>query len=147
MDLLLGNGSLHIWVVLVGENSGYWGSNLSEWVSLIESLLSISLSVNSSDRWDLEGLFLSLLSGNSSLEVWLISVGRVEHSLDVSFAVWVLLLSSLGKVVVMVVLFDRTDLDSIGLEAVQVDIVKFELSSRDGSDKGCDSNILEHFEI
>ena len=148
LALLLGNGSLDLWVVLVGENSRDWGGNLSEWVSLIKSLLGILLSVNGSDGWYLEGLLLSLLSGNSSLEIWLIGVSRVEHSFDVGLSIWVFLLFllSLGEAVVVMVLLHGRNLNSVGLETVEVDFVELELviNGRYGANKGSNGDILEH---
>lgn len=149
LALLLCNSSLNLWVVLVGEDSRDWGSNLSEWVSLVESLLAILLGVNGSDGWHLEGFLLSLLSSNGSLEIWLIGIGRVEHSLDVGLSIWVLLLLllSLGEaVVVVMVLLHGRNLNSVGLKTVEVDFVELELviNGRYGANKGSNGDILEH---
>ena len=153
LGLLLGDGSLYFWVVLVGEHSRDWRGGLAVWVHL-SSGLSWLLSVDGSDRWDLEGLLLSLLSGDGSLEIWLISIGRVEHSLDMGLAIWILLLLNesnsnwLSMVMVMFVLLLNTlDLNGTSLEVHEVNFVHGELvvDSRNRANEGKESQILKHF--
>ena len=145
MGLLSSDGGLDIWVISVGEDSGNWGGNLTEWVSLVKSLSSILLSVDGSDGWHLEGLLLGLLSRDGFLEFWLIGVGRVEHSIDVRSTVWILL--SEAVVMVVMLLLDSTDLNEAGLEISKVHWVHGDLvvDSRDGGNKSSNSQVLEHF--
>ena len=130
--MLSSNGSLDLWIVFVREYTGDWGRSLSKWVNLLANLsssLSVFLGVDGSDRWNLEGFLLSFLPGDGGLELWLVGVGRVEHSIDVGLAIWVLTLldESTMWLMVMVVLLEALDLNSTGLEVSEVNLFHGEI--------------------